>query len=212
MSDKRANSSVGPKTAAPAKAASLQVKKPSARDKPTAATSKKTVAAKPLVRIGVLVHDVARMRKTIFDQAVKGMGITRAQWWALANLSFHKTEGMNQSDLARALDVGKPTIGGLIDRLTEKNMVERRSQGDDRRVKNIYITDHGYDLIFHMSPIAASLNTVFLEGIEAKDIKVAEAVLQQMKENLMNLFESGPTLKLPKAFKAKLASMRDAEN
>jgi DNA-binding MarR family transcriptional regulator len=164
------------------------------------------------VRIGVLVHDVARMRKTIFDQAVKEMGITRAQWWALANLSRHKSEGMNQSDLARVLDVGKPTIGGLIDRLTEKGMVERRSHGDDRRVKNIYITDHGYELIHYMSPIAASLNTAFLEGISDKDVKVAEAVLQKLKENLQDLFESGPNLKLPKAFKAKLDAMRDTDN
>ena len=160
---------------------------------------------------GVLVHDVARMRKTIFDQAVKEMGITRAQWWALANLSRHKTEGMNQSDLARALDVGKPTIGGLIDRLAEKGMVERRSHGDDRRVKNVYITEHGHDLIYYMSPIAASLNTVFLKGINEKDIKIAEAVLQKLKENLQLLFESGPNLKLPKAFKAKLDAIRDSE-
>jgi DNA-binding MarR family transcriptional regulator len=173
---------------------------------------KKTAAAKPIVRIGVLVHDVARMRKTIFDQAVKEMGITRAQWWALSNLSRHKTEGMNQSDLARALNVGKPTIGGLIDRLTEKGMVERRSHGDDRRVKNIYITDHGYDLIHYMSPIAANLNTVFLEGIPDKDIRVAEAVLQKLKDNLELLFESGPNLKLPKAFKAKLEAMRDSDD
>jgi DNA-binding MarR family transcriptional regulator len=173
---------------------------------------KRTPAAKPLVRIGVLLHDVARMRKTIFDQAVKEMGITRAQWWALSNLSRHKTEGMNQSDLARALFVGKPTIGGLIDRLTEKGMVERRSHDDDRRVKNIYITDHGYDLIHYMSPIAASLNTVFLEGIADKDIKVAEAVLQQMKDNLEDLFDSGPNLKVPTAFKAKLEAMRDSDD
>jgi DNA-binding MarR family transcriptional regulator len=201
------------------KTVALQAKKDAGKndmaiDKPAAAgrTIKKTPAAKPLVRIGVLVHDVARMRKTIFDQAVKEMGITRAQWWALSNLSRHKTEGMNQSDLARALNVGKPTIGGLIDRLTEKGMVERRSHGDDRRVKNIYITDHGYDLIHYMSPIAASLNTVFLEGIAEKDIKVAEAVLQKLKENLQQMFESGPNLKLPRAFKAKLEAMRDSDD
>ena len=199
---------------ATAKTVPLRTKRDGSNGKaaPAGRVTKKTAAAKPIVRIGILVHDVARMRKTIFDQAVKEMGITRAQWWALANLSRHKSEGMTQSDLARVLDVGKPTIGGLIDRLTEKNMVERRSQGDDRRVKNIYITDHGYDLIYYMSPIAASLNTVFLEGIADKDIKVAEAVLQQLKKNLQKLFESGPNLKLPKAFKAKLEAMRDSDS
>jgi hypothetical protein len=63
-----------------------------------------------------------------------------------------------------------------------------------------------------MSPIAANLNTVFLEGINEKDIKVAESVLQKLKDNLQQLFESGPNLKLPKAFKAKLEAMRDADD
>jgi DNA-binding MarR family transcriptional regulator len=196
---------------AAAKSVPLQSKRDGGNRKaaPAARAKKKTQAAKPIVRIGVLVHDVARMRKTIFDQAVREMGITRAQWWALANLSRHKAEGMSQSELARVLDVGKPTMGGLIDRLMEKGMVERRSEGDDRRVKYVYITEHGYDLIYYMSPIAASLNTVFLEGIDDKDIQVAEAVLQQLKKNLQKLLESGPNLKLPKAFKAKVVAMRD---
>ncbi len=177
---------------ATAKTVPLRTKRDGSNGKaaPAGRVTKKTAAAKPIVRIGILVHDVARMRKTIFDQAVKEMGITRAQWWALANLSRHKSEGMTQSDLARVLDVGKPTIGG---------------------VKNIFITVHGYDLIYYMSPIAASLNTAFLAGINEKDIKVAEAVLEQLKENLQQLFESGPNLKLPKAFKAKLEAMRDAD-
>jgi hypothetical protein len=34
-------------------------------------------------RIGFLVHDVSRLRQTVFDQAMKPHGVTRAQWWAL---------------------------------------------------------------------------------------------------------------------------------
>jgi hypothetical protein len=41
---------------------------------------------------------------------------------------------------------------------------------------------------------------------------VAETVLQRLKENLQLLFESAPTLKLPKAFKAKLEAMRDSDD
>lgn len=204
MSGKSTPSSLGKKPSMPPRAVSLKVQKANSN----APAPPRAVAGKPIVRIGILVHDVARMRKTIFDQAVAEMGITRAQWWALANVSRHATEGMNQSDLARVLGVGKPTIGGFIDRLSEKGLVERRSLDGDRRVKNIYITDYGNELIFHMSPIAASLNNVFLEGIDEKDIKVAEAVLEQMKQNLERLFGSSSTVKLPKAFKRKVASMR----
>lgn len=157
----------------------------------------KRPAAKPIVRIGVLIHDVARMRKTIFDQAVRNLGITRAQWWALSNLSRHKDDGMSQSDLARKLDVGKPTIGGLIDRLTERGLVERRLDGDDRRVRKLFITARGYEIISNMSPIASSLNDVFLENIPQDQVHIAELALEQMKKNLQKLLGSGSTLNLP---------------
>lgn len=175
----------------------------------------KPVAAKPIVRIGILLHDVARMRKTIFDQNVKELGITRAQWWALSNISRNVSEGITQSELARVLNVGKPTIGGLIDRLIEKGLVKRRSygdnrrsNGDDRRLKNIVITDDGYDLITDMSPIASNLNTIFLDGISEKNIAIAEEVLEQMKSNLQRLLESGPALELAKTIASKHRSVK----
>jgi DNA-binding MarR family transcriptional regulator len=142
------------------------------------------VVAQPYLRIGFLVHDVSRMRRTVFDQAVKPLGITRAQWWALANLSRHEPEGVIQSDLARLLDVGKVTIGGLIDRLEASGHVERRSDSQDRRIKRVYITDKGYDLISQMAVVGRDLNAIILKGIPLDQIHLAEEVMARMKINL----------------------------
>ena len=133
------------------------------------------------------------MRRTLFDQAVKPLGITRAQWWALANLSRQETEGMIQSDLARLLDVGKVTIGGLIDRLEASGHVERRLDPVDRRVKRIFITARGYDVIKHMTSVGRELNAVILKGIPHDQVHIAEEVMHQMKENLRD--ELGPQIK-----------------
>lgn len=141
-------------------------------------------AAQPFLRIGFLVHDVSRMRRTLFDQAVKPLGITRAQWWALANLSRHETEGVIQSDLARLLDVGKVTIGGLIDRLEAGGLVERRPDPHDRRIKRIFITDRGFDIIDQMANVGRELNAVILKGIPQDQVHIAEEVMHRMKENL----------------------------
>lgn len=142
------------------------------------------IAAQPFLRIGFLVHDVSRMRRTLFDQAVKPLGITRAQWWVLANLSRQETEGMIQSDLARLLDVGKVTVGGLIDRLEASGHVERRLDPVDRRVKRIFITGAGFDVIRHMTSVGRDLNAVILRGIPEDQVRVAEDVMHQMKENM----------------------------
>ena len=68
-------------------------------------------------RINFLVHDVSRMRSTLYDQEVRPLGLTRSQWWVLAQLPRQMPEGMLQTELAKVLEVGKVTLGGLIDRL-----------------------------------------------------------------------------------------------
>jgi MarR family transcriptional regulator, transcriptional regulator for hemolysin len=161
--------------------------KSNAKSKPetTEATPHKPVAV-PHLRIGFLVHDVSRMRRTIFDQMVKPLGITRAQWWALANLSRHE-EGVIQSELARTMDVGKVTIGGLVDRLEATGLVERLTDDQDRRLRRIYITEAGYEIIDKMAEVGRKLNEEIVAGIPVKDVFLAEEVMHQMKSNLKNL-------------------------
>ncbi len=142
------------------------------------------VAPQPYLKIGFLVHDVSRMRRTLFDQRLKDLGITRAQWSALAALSRHEIEGTIQSHLARELEVGKVTIGGLIDRLEASGIVERQTDAEDRRIRRVFITAKGYDVIEQMQSIGRELNTVIMKDITTDQIHLAEEVLHQMKVNL----------------------------
>lgn len=154
------------------------------RAKPQGPKAPRRSAAQPSFRIGFLVHDVSRMRRTLFDQIVKPLQLTRAQWWALANLSRHETEGMIQSDLARLLKVGKVTVGGLIDRLEASGQVERRPDPLDRRFKRLFITDRGYEVIAQMGALRDQLNSVILKGVRREEVRITEAVMQTMKDNM----------------------------
>ena len=73
------------------------------------------------LRLGFLIHDVSRLRRSAFDRCLKPLSVTRSQWWVLAYLS--REDGMTQSQLAEELDLGKVAVGGLIDRTTERSMV-----------------------------------------------------------------------------------------
>lgn len=142
-------------------------------------------------RIGFHVHDVSRMRRTLFDLEMKPLGITRSQWWALAQLSRSEghdgEEGMLQTDLARILDVGKVTIGGLIDRLAAAGFVRRKPDKTDRRAKRIVITKRGHEVLDQMVIVGRRLNLQILEGISERDIKTAERVLSKMKGNIRDI-------------------------
>jgi MarR family transcriptional regulator, transcriptional regulator for hemolysin len=88
--------------------------------------------------IGVMISDVARLLRTVFDRRVRRLGLTRAQWLVLTRL--HRRPGASQSELADMMEVEKATAGRMIDRLEAKGWVERRAQNGDRRIKRIYLT------------------------------------------------------------------------
>ena len=108
-------------------------------------------------RIGFLIHDVSRLRRTVVDKALRPIGVTRSQWWVLANLSRHNGEGMMQTELAKVMDVGKVTLGGLIDRLEATGVVARQADPSDRRAKRVIITPRGLKLLTEIQEIASEL-------------------------------------------------------
>ena len=136
---------------------------------------------------GFLIHDVSRLRRTVMDRKMKPMGITRSQWWVLTNLSRHEGDALTQVELARLLDVGKVTVGGLIDRLEENGLVERTPDPNDRRVRRITVSPKGRKLVDEMQAVALELNNQSMVGVSEQEKKVLVDILSKMKENLLSL-------------------------
>jgi len=148
-----------------------------------------------LFRLGFLVHDVSRMRRRLFDLEAKALGITRSQWWGLGNLSRHHNDGGMQTELAALLDVGKVTIGGIVDRLEAAGYVVRKPDANDRRAKHVHITAVGRNVLLQLTAVGRVFNDKVCQGISEREIKLAEKVLSKMKNNIKRL--SGPELEAP---------------
>jgi MarR family transcriptional regulator for hemolysin len=152
-----------------------------------------TMATVPLeapgatLRSGFLIHDVSRLRRTAYDQRLKPFNITRAQWWVLANLSRRNCDGISQIELARLLDVGKVTLGGLIDRLEESGFVIRVPDKHDRRSKRVMRSPEGKALCDRMEIFAHAVNQEIMKGISEEEHRVFIDVLTEMKRNLINM-------------------------
>jgi DNA-binding MarR family transcriptional regulator len=138
-------------------------------------------------RIGFLIHDVSRLRRTIVDKALRPIGVTRSQWWVLANLSRHDGAGMMQTELAKVMDVGKVTLGGLIDRLESGGLVKREADPQDRRAKRVVMTPKGSKLLGDIQAIAKVVNGQIMNGIAKNDIVRTEALLYKMKQQLISM-------------------------
>lgn len=139
-------------------------------------------------RVGYLIQDVARMHSTLFDKRMKPEGITRSQWWVLANMYRHETnEGMSSTELANLLEVGKVTLGGLIDRLESQGFVERKPDLSDRRVKKVFITKSGLELIGRMRLLTEDLSKNVFGGLDSKQLAKFEDSLRMMRDNIRGM-------------------------
>lgn len=139
--------------------------------------------------LGFLVHDVARLLRVAFDRRSKDLGLTRSQWWVLNHLYFN--EGITQSELADLLEVEKPTLGRLLDRLEAKGWVERRADESDRRVKRVYLTGQVQDLMRALRRVAVGVRADALEGLDEAERTRFLDTLQVIKRNLLRMNGNG---------------------
>ena len=143
-------------------------------------------SAKPF-KFGYLVHDVSRIRRTLMDHAMRPLGITRSQWSVLSTLSRGGEDGMMQVDLARLLDVGKVTVGGLVDRLEATGYVERRADPRDRRARRVCITDEGFAVLRRIIEVAGDLNDRILSRITPENQEITENTLAVVKDTMKEI-------------------------
>lgn len=140
-------------------------------------------------RFGYLIHDVSRLRRIVMDDILRPYGITRSQWAMLSTLSRSGNTGMTQVDLARLLEIGKVTVGGLLERMETTGHIERRSDSSDGRARRVFITEQGYETIRLMIAVASKANKRIMRGANAEEIKIAEKVLFKLKLNLKDIHD-----------------------
>lgn len=143
--------------------------------------------ARSAFRFGFLVHDVSRLRRTVFDKALKPLGVTRSQWWVLGALTRHRGESMMQTELAELLEVGKVALGGLLDRLEAGGLVKRVADPNDRRAKRIKLTIAGAHLMAKIQQRAAVANAEMVRDLTPQEIDFAEDILHRVKVRLIEM-------------------------
>jgi DNA-binding MarR family transcriptional regulator len=140
------------------------------------------------MRLGFLIHDVSRLRRSAFDRCLKPLNVTRSQWWVLAYLS--REDGMTQSQLAEELDLGKVAVGGLIDRLEKAGLLRRDADASDRRINRIFLEPKSKQLIARMRKVSHRLNGRILDGLNDSKLEAAATTLDAMKRNLLTYLET----------------------
>lgn len=90
-------------------------------------------------------------------------GVTPVQY-ALLNQLWRK-DGQFSYELGKSLLLDSATITGIIDRLEQSELIERRSDPTDRRTKLIFLTEKGKELEQPLKKQMDEMNDEVLRGL-----------------------------------------------
>ena len=134
---------------------------------------------------GFLLTDVARLMRTTYDRRVKSLGLTRSQWWVLNHL--FRGDGVTQTELADTLEIEKPTLGRLLDRLEAKGWVRREADARDGRVWRVHLTAEVEPAMRTLRAVAAELRRDALAGLSAEERERFVDTLLAIRSNLVRM-------------------------
>ena len=108
-----------------------------------------SASSSPALVLGELPgHYIRRLQQIavgVFMEETQAFGLTPVQFAALNAVDTHP--GIDQSTLAAGIGFDTSTIGGVIDRLELRGWVERRVAPQDRRVRHLFVTTAGRQLL-----------------------------------------------------------------
>ena len=138
----------------------------------------------PEQSLGFLMNDVSRLMRRNFNRRARHIGLTMAQWQALAHLA--RREDINQVMLAEMMEIQPITLARLIDRLEADGYVERRPDPTDRRAVRLFLKPAAQPLIATMWELAAETRREALSGLPASTRDMLIEALQHMRNNLIS--------------------------
>lgn len=130
----------------------------------------------------ILLHDVARIMRTRFDQWARTYGLTRAQGIILTRLE--RQPGLSQNALASICEVEPITVGRLVDRLEARGLLERRPDPQDRRIRRLHLSPAAAPVLAAIEDYKISLEEYLTDELDPEVKKAVVDALVHMKAKL----------------------------
>lgn len=136
--------------------------------------------------LSILVSDLSLLYRKYFNRQVREIGLTSVQWQVLSCLA--RNDGATQTEVAEILYKGKSPVGKTLDSLESAGWIKRESNKEDRRVKNIYLTDKIADIQDNLLKVMNRMNLVAEAGLEST-IENVRTGLIKIRQNLLGELE-----------------------
>lgn len=114
---------------------------------------------------GHLIRRLNQISTHVFSARMQeaGIDLTSVQYAALETIRAEP--GIDQATVAAKIAYDRATIGGVIDRLEQKNYVKRSVSQRDRRAREVTLSEKGKDILAAAAPVVIDLQNEILEGL-----------------------------------------------
>lgn len=128
-------------------------------------------AAPPTIDLDDLPgHHIRRLHQiavAVFLQELEAAALTPVQYAALQAVA--NNPGIDQRTLARGIALDTSTLGGVIDRLEARGLVQRNASPDDRRVRLLTLSREGAALLAEAVPAMLRAQQRMLEPLPRRE-------------------------------------------
>ena len=118
---------------------------------------------------GHLIRRLHQQSTQIFQAQTPDFDLTPVQFAALDCIA--QQPGIDQASLANAIAFDRATIGGVIDRLERKHLLQRAVSSQDRRARLLSLTPAGEALLADCRPVVKALQTDILARLTPTERK-----------------------------------------
>lgn len=139
--------------------------------------------------IGYLLNKATLILRRKLADELASHDITPAQWSVLRDLAHQATlsEGgphTSPAQIAERLEMDRPTLSGIMDRLQKKEWVTIRTNPKDRRSQLVELTEQAAQLIPSLERASQQVLQQALLHIAGDQITILQTTLLQMIMNL----------------------------
>lgn len=121
------------------------------------------------------------VQKKILEQ-LSDTNLTIGQPKVLEYLGRH--DGMSQKDIARACHIEPGSMTSILNRMEDKNLIERKMLHGNRRSLYVFLTPYGKEMWQHVEQAFAQIEQEIWKDISVTAQKEFMETLQQIYNNL----------------------------
>ena len=158
-------------------------------------TAELYATAVPSVEVSVLEASLRLVAADVdalaaFSRCLEDLGFSKSpgRFAALRNLYFAGTDGLTANELSRQIEVTASNVSYLLQALEEEGLVQRTSDGPDKRFTHVTLTEKGQTLCAKLVPAAARFSSELFSGLSRQEVDDFRNLLKRVQDQANSLY------------------------